>query len=664
MRDNKSFGSFGLPFFACMGVLAFFLSVGLQLYLQGPPRPEGKIAKVDRGTAGQEDGTRDTPVDSESTIEEVDSEGEPPAPSRPEYTAAGQLISPTGKPVEGADVRLFLIQGDQERELTRLLSDSKGRFESKLKSLAQLSTEALMAASIEARIVAAGHLPLRRQITPTKDEDWLSPEITLSLGHYLRGRILNSAGDPVVQCTVDLYLNCPPGTPRSDTKRTQRTDQHGGFVFGWKRGQSLRFVDAEHPNWGSATIALNSHSTDGDQEIEDIRLDQGGVLAGSVECKFGGDLLPGVRIDAHPSKSNKKGKRKWTETGTDGRFHLSGLVPGEYTIWVEDAPDPVGTWNTGSQKIELEVDLVRLVVSVRDPRHNPLPGQRIQFVNIAGNTAASMVEPASDTSRGSDAVVVFSPARLLSSSDDETTSRIAVAMRATGVTLPTYEELIDIPEDACRIDHTFTLISAEELGRLQVHVMDEDEEYLLDPVITLTSLLSGEQVTNVFDHDEDPQTWLGTVPPGEYDLQVAPRNPWRAQNMMLEMGTNEPVTVRMGRETRVELKASLGGRVRLLVETKEASTLTRASYPTRTAHATIQRSTSSTPIDEAPSFEVELEEQAQTELPVRKTVLSFGVLEPGEYQLRITCPEYAPQLLTFKVEPGVISDQYVALERL
>lgn len=660
MSDNKSLG---LPLFLCMGVLAFLLTVGAQLYLQGAPEPTTLTATASPSIDTQAPGewSRPTNMGRMSTSEKALSEEELSTASSAPFIAAGNLLSSTGEAIEGADVRLYLVQGDQERELTRVLSNAEGHFESELKALAHLSAESLLAANIEARVIAPGHMPLRQRLQSSASEGGTTPELRLVAGHYLRGRILNDAGHPVARCSVDLYLNCPPGTPRSETKHTQRTNRHGEYTFGWKRGHGLRFVDAEHSKWGDATIALSSLATDEDQELEDIQLDPGGELEGSVTCKFGGDLLPGVRIDAHPASTNRTGKRKWTQTGTDGNFHLSGLVPGEYTLWVEDASAAVGTWKTGSRQIELEVDLVRLVVSVRDPLHNPLPGQRIQFVNIAGNTAASMIETASDTSKGRDAVVVFSPARLSGSKETKNASRAAVAMRATGVTLPTYEELIEIPNDACRIDHTFTLLSAEELGWLEVNLTDEDGKQLQNPVITLTSLLSGEQVTNLLDHSEDPDVWLSSLPPGMYDLQVSPRNPHNAQNMVLGMDSNDPIQIRMGRETKVDLQAVRGGRVRLLIETQESSALAPSSYPVRMAHAVIQSADSGVSIDEAPAFEVELQGQPNSEFPVRKSLLSFEVIEPGDYRLRVFCDGFQPKTVSFTVEAGEISKQRVEL---
>lgn len=663
MRDNQSLG---LPFFLCMGFLAFLLTVGAQLYLQGATEPVALTATASPSPQVEEPIERDLPANTGtmSTSLEVLSAEERSTPVQAIFVAAGNLISSKGEAVNGADVRLYLVQGDQERELTRVLSDGEGHFETKLPSLAQLSAESLLAASIEARVIAPKHMPLRQSLESSTGRTDATQELRLTAGHYLRGRILNDAGRPVAHCSVTLYLNCPPGTPRSETRRTQRTNRHGEYSFGWKRGHGLRFVDAKHSKWGEATISLDSLETNEDQELADIQLDPGGEIEGSVTCKFGGDLLPGVRIDAHPAGTNRTGKRKWTQTGTDGNFHLSGLVPGEYTLWVEDAPAPVGTWRTGSTEIRLEVDLVRLVVSVRDPLHNPLPGQRIQFVNIAGNTAASLIETASDTSKGRDAVVVFSPARLSGSDETNNTNRAAVAMRATGVTLPTYEELIDIPADACRIDHTFTLLSAEELGWLKVNVTDSGGQRLSNPIITLTSLLSGEQITNLFDHDEDPQTWLGTLPPGMYDMQVTPRNPHSAQNMVLDMDSNEPIRIRMGRETRVDLQAARGGRIRLLVETQEPSTLAPSSYPVRMAQALIQGTDSSGSLDAAPSLEVELQGLANSEFPVRKSVLSFEVMRPGDYRMLVSCPGFAPRMVSFTVEPDETSEQRIELQAL
>ena len=67
------------------------------------------------------------------------------------------------------------------------------------------------------------------------------------------------------------------------------------------------------------------------------------------------------------------------------------------------------------------------------------------------------------------------------------------AMRATSTTIPTYEELIRIPDEACRIDHTFTLLSDDRLGRVSVGVTLPGGERLSDPVVTLVSLHSGER---------------------------------------------------------------------------------------------------------------------------------------------------------------------------
>lgn len=662
MRDQKLFAT---PLVLGLGALAFFLTVGAGLYLKGSPVDDSSNSDA---SANAESANTTSSSNSLSQSDAPMSTSEQPiriaeldVPERPSYSVAGTVRSDNGTLIPEADVRLFLVQGDQEREVTRLLTDESGRFESVLSSLASLSTESLLASTMEARIVAPGHLPERRRINATEGSPLTATEVTLTSGHHLRGRILTDEGEPVVGCSVDLYLNCPPGTPRRDTKRHAVTDQHGEYVFGWKRGQGLRFIDAEHSTWGKATIALDSVSAIRDQVLEDIRLDPGGTLEGVVTCKMGGDLLPGVRIDAHPKSNVRRGKRRWTFTGPDGSFHLSGLVPGQYDLWVEDSSRPVGTWKTGSDDIQLEVDLVRLVVSVRDPRDNPIPGQKIQFVNIAGSAASTLMSASSETAKGSEALAVFSPARMTDFGETENGQSIAVAMRATSITVPTYEELIDIPEDACRIDHTFTLLSSEDLGRLRIRVDDPQGGQLEEPVISLISVHSGKRVTNLFDRDESPTSWSSTLAPGAYELRVEPRDRSSDENFLLDVVPAEPVEVKMGRETTVNLTARLGGRIRLQVNTIEPEGLEPSQYPERDVHVTIAPSDSEVLLHEAPSFAVQVGGEISNSMSARTQALGSEVLEAGEYSLRITCPGFETQEIQIEVTAGEIVDRRIEL---
>lgn len=664
MTELKSLGK---PFYACLIVLTCLGTIGGELYSSGLEHATGSPASREAATDSAEvANTREaSPANTvRVVVRDITDEARPmPEPMLPHYELAGAVRSSRGEALEGARLRVVLVQGEAESELSQLVTDETGSFASELAELERYSPESLLSARLELRALAPGYQPLHRRLSFQDASTLRSVELRLESGQNLAGRVVDHKGRPVAGASVEMYLQAPPGTPRSEARKAITTDARGEFVLGWGRGFSPRFVDAKHDSFGETTRSLDRLAADEDHSIEDLALDPGGTLTGRVTCKHGGAALPGVRIDAQPYDKRLGSRRKWTNTGEDGAFSISGLLPGRYSLWIGDSSEPIGIWETGTQDLELEVDLVRLVVSVRDPRGNPLPGQRIDFVNIAGfgPDVSPLIETSTDVTRGPSALATFGPHREPRGESGRRASELDVAVRATSVTLPTVEELVAIPEDACRIDHTFTLLPPDRFGRLHVRLRRPDGEWLEDLEVQLASTLSRKPVSNLLDRDDSPANWMSLVPPGSYVLEVKPLD-WTADdNFVMPIEDLNAIEVEPGRDTQVELTARLGGRIRLAIVTQEPPDVPRDEWPDRTAVVNIAPEDQKIEMHEAPTLVFVRDGDALGEFPIRSELSSLEVLEPGRYRVRVTCDEFQSEEFVLTVHAGRATRRAVEL---
>jgi len=213
-------------------------------------------------------------------------------------TVTGTVRGPDGQPIAGA-----LVQYGPEFGSVR--SGANGAFRLPVLS----DSEIALVASAE------GFGTSRSRIDSAGPGETRSVELTLPEEAFLRGRVVDSRGLPVVAASVTSRLS--PLAPR--------TDPDGRFVLGGL-ARSTTTVDVLVEREGFAT----AHSRQPLDELPptgaEIVLHEGTGVAGVV-LDAEGDPVESAFVVLHPSWV-------WTWTDADGRFALEHVAPGDVSLEV------------------------------------------------------------------------------------------------------------------------------------------------------------------------------------------------------------------------------------------------------------------------------------------------------------------------------------------
>ncbi len=229
----------------------------------------------------------------------------------PESVLAGRVLGPEGLGMEGARVHLM---GPGRSGAEEVLTGAEGRFE----------VRGLSEDMYELRVERPGYLSLTQELRLPLARPL---ELSLAPAAAVAVKVVVARGEPVEEASVTL-------SSRGETVREEGTDARGGVHFGGLVPGSY-VAKARAPGY-LASEPVPVEAWDEEAAPVALVLREGLKLSGRVRDARGGpvgeaDVVlmgDGMSVDS-------------TRTDAQGRFTLSGLVPGQVRLRVEKFGHPI-----------------------------------------------------------------------------------------------------------------------------------------------------------------------------------------------------------------------------------------------------------------------------------------------------------------------------------
>jgi hypothetical protein len=251
-----------------------------------------------------------------------------------ESVLAGRVLGPEGLGMEGA--RLHLM-GPGRSGSEAVLTGAEGRFE----------VRGLTEDTYELRVERPGHLSVTREVRLPRTEPL---ELSLAPAAAVAVKVLGAHGEPVEEASVSLSR---VGEGRGETVREEDTDARGSVHFGGlvpgsylAKARAPGYLPSEPvpvEAWDEEAAPVSLVLREGLSLSGRVRSARD-VPVGEAEVVFMGD---GTRLDR-------------TRTDAQGRFTLSGLVPGRALLRVEKFGHPM-------REVEVEVPASNLELRLEAP---------------------------------------------------------------------------------------------------------------------------------------------------------------------------------------------------------------------------------------------------------------------------------------------------------
>lgn len=487
------------------------------------------------------------------------------APSVGRFRAVGTVQSgEDGPKIARAIVEVFSWQDNRELPVGRGQTDDAGRFAIELPSLDVMHPASLARMSLYLRVRAAGH----RTFYPVgfMQGDLLGPPrdvgadtvIALDPGHDVVGRVVDEEGRPIVGAEVTMTSEGPSRLDRV------RTDASGEFRYPVESDRAAYFL-AEFEGMGTGGMAPRPMTPDAEMVLPDLVLRRGAEVAGVVVDRTGRPIA-GVPVHA-TSLSRTDGdeiERIEAPAGTmhgsamtdaAGRFRITGLFPGDVKLDAVEGSQG-GRASEGSAvrtgredvRIVLAEHVVR--VAVVDSAGAPVLGARWR-VDVRGAVPPRSRHGMVDL--GEDAlgfVLVPEDARVVASASLQWwTPAKAEAICAGPGTTDVVLRMAPAGAEKGRVRIELTGDAASRVTEIEVELHDLDYSEI---------------------RHRGPPGEVFEVPPGRYRVEVLPKRETTIEATdFIRLATD--LTVRPGEETRVRLRARLGGGVRLALAWPEGT---------------------------------------------------------------------------------------------
>ncbi|MFT7462818.1 MAG: protocatechuate 3,4-dioxygenase beta subunit [Pseudohongiellaceae bacterium] len=338
MRSSRSSKSSPLPILLGLFAAVIIIAGGALLLLEDTETPE----LLPEGQVVQAEQQRETPTTIVAAAEPTDTDRSkikvpqiqlsngsalPMAvsdPGGPVGALAGIAVDPEGRPVSGAEVRLYKGSALTNVSLARqplpnfAVTDIDGKF-------------SMEGVPVDRNYVVVGEHPdfaLAEHTGIVVRDGQLSPGLRLAfgMGAVIQGVVTSLAENPIAEARVELYDTVSDARLKPANRRPWKivfTDAYGRFAFLHVSTISLK-VRVEAVGFESQTHMLSSALQAGpsDQELS-FRLATGQPLGGRVVDE-NGTGIPGVRLEANALKREYQGNSV-AFSDDNGYFLLEGM---------------------------------------------------------------------------------------------------------------------------------------------------------------------------------------------------------------------------------------------------------------------------------------------------------------------------------------------------
>ncbi len=252
----------------------------------------------------------------------------------PESVLAGRILGPEGLGMEGARIH---VTGPGLSGTEEVLTGAEGRFE----------VRGLTEDTYELRVERPGYLSVKRELRLPRTEPL---ELSLAPAAAVAVKVLGERGQPVEDASVSLSW---VGEGRGETVREEGTDARGGVHFGGLVPGSY-IAKARAPGY-LASEPVPVEAWDEEAVPVPLVLREGLTLSGRVRDARGAPVGEAEVVLTGDGTSMGRAR-----TDGQGRFTLSGLVPGRAWLRVEKFGHPM-------REVELELPASDLELRLEGP---------------------------------------------------------------------------------------------------------------------------------------------------------------------------------------------------------------------------------------------------------------------------------------------------------
>ena len=157
------------------------------------------------------------------------------------------------------------------------------------------------------------------------------PPIVMKDGSSLSGYVRDTGGAPISGAELALDVNMFSQTP-NPMRQTAVSDAAGFYSFNHvDRGMQTLIATAD----GFGTQAHGGMTFNGrDPIVKDIEMDIAAIIGGTVTDAATGDPVEGAQLLALNYSNSNRSSRDFVKSDSDGKFSLSKLSEGDYTLMV------------------------------------------------------------------------------------------------------------------------------------------------------------------------------------------------------------------------------------------------------------------------------------------------------------------------------------------
>ena len=289
------------------------------------------------------------------------------APARTGQLSGRVVAADTGAPVRSADVRLVGVKADLGPRIAT--TDDEGRFVLGDVVVGQYTLTVSKAGFVRASFGLKKDGPSTFEVTPGQPIEL--GDLALARGGVITGRVLDVAGDPLADVTVQAWrlTYMTPAAGRVMSTRSFPTNDRGEFrLYGLQPGRYFVSGTLGAPGMAEAPTFYPGTSTTADALAIEVRAGQEssgvsiqlvpnpyGAVAGTVTDSKGGPYTGAVvwLISSRPDGVSLNSVQLTAIPDSTGRFKIVNVSPGNYRLevmsraWLEKIGESGGIGSAG-----------------------------------------------------------------------------------------------------------------------------------------------------------------------------------------------------------------------------------------------------------------------------------------------------------------------------